>query len=315
MLICRSCEQVRRETQYLHEDKLPNRPYDLPPMTSLVSFEAAGRHGSFKAAAQELNVTPAAVSHQIKALEEELQCTLFRRFHRGVELSEAGAYLLVALQRGFEGMNEAVGQLRAQHGRSSVTIRSTTAVSSLWLTPRLARFWQSHGHISVAQIVSDMETDIAGCDLSIQYGDMSSETGEFRSLFQDHIMALSSPGFAATHRVDRIEDLASIPLIHLEAPETRWTNWQAFARALGYDGKLQSAHRVNNYVIALQAAQDGMGAVLGWDGLTNELIAAGKLVKLIDRTVSSPLDYYVKLHNQASDRARIVYDWLTKLPS
>ena len=291
---------------------MPNRPYDLPPMRSLVSFEAAGRNGSFKAAAKELNVTPAAISHQIKALEDELHCTLFRRFHRGVELSEAGAYLLVALQRGFEGMNEAVGQLRAQHGRSSVTIRSTTAVSSLWLTPRLAQFWQSHGHISVAQIVSDLDSDVADCDLSIHYGDMSKETGVCRSLFHDHIMALCSPGFAAAHRIDRIEELAAIPLIHLEAPETSWTNWQAFARALGYDGQLKSAHRVNNYVIALQAAQDGMGAVLGWEGLTNELIASGKLVKLIEETVSSPLDYYVKLHNQASDRARIVFDWLTR---
>lgn len=298
------------------EKKLPNRqkkrPYDLPPMTSLVSFEAAARNDSFKAAAKELNVTPAAISHQIKALEEQLECKLFHRFHRGVELSESGAYLLVALQRGFEGINEAVGQLRSQHGRTAVTIRSTTAVSSLWLTPRLAQFWKSHPHISVAQVVSDQDTNIPDCDLSIHYGHLDKDSGSCRALFHDQIMALCSPRFALQHKLESIEDIAKVPLIHLEAAETGWTDWQAWVQALGHSVQLQSTHRVNNYVIALQAAQDDMGAVLGWDGLVRDLITSGKLIKLLPETVSSPLDFYVKLHNQSSDRAKALFNWLSK---
>src|SRR5690554_3383497 len=104
-------------------------------MSALVAFEAAARHVGFKAAARELNVTPAAISHQVKALETELRCQLFHRNHRGVELTETGAYLLVALQRGFEAMGDAVDQLRRRSNRASVTIAVTTAVSSLWLTP------------------------------------------------------------------------------------------------------------------------------------------------------------------------------------
>ncbi len=281
-------------------------------MTSLISFEAAARHVSFKAAAKELNVTPAAVSHQIKSLEHELRCTLFHRFHRGVELSESGAYLLVALQRGFEGINEAIGQLRAQHGRTSVTIRSTTAVSSLWLTPRLAQFWKSHPHISVAQIVSDQDISPTDCDLSIHYGHMNRDSGLCRALFHDQIMALGSPRFAAQHRVETAADMENVPLIYLEAADSGWTDWQEWLRALGHTAKLKAAHRVNNYVIALQAAQDDMGAVLGWEGLTDELVRSGKLVKLIPETVSSPLDFYVVLHNQASDRARVLFDWLSE---
>ncbi|TGT51825.1 LysR family transcriptional regulator, partial [Mesorhizobium sp. M2E.F.Ca.ET.166.01.1.1] len=76
------------------------RPYDLPSMTALICFEAAARNESFKTAARELNVTPAAVSHQIKALESDLKCDLFLRRSRGVELTEKGAFLFVALQRG-----------------------------------------------------------------------------------------------------------------------------------------------------------------------------------------------------------------------
>ena len=78
------------------------RPYDFSSMTALICFEAAARNASFKAAAQEMNVTPAAVSHQIKALEQDLGCALFIRRHRGVELTERGAVLLVSLQRSFE---------------------------------------------------------------------------------------------------------------------------------------------------------------------------------------------------------------------
>jgi DNA-binding transcriptional LysR family regulator len=281
-------------------------------MTALVAFEAAARHEGFKAAAQELNVTPAAVSHQVKALEAELGCALFRRHHRGVNLTETGAYLVVALQRGFETMADAVDQLRKRSDRASVTIRVTTAVSSLWLTPKLAQFWKSHGDISVAQIVSDTDPFAQDCDLSIHYGDMSRDTGTRSLLFHDRIMALASPGFAAANPVGSPEDLAGLPLIHFESGVTDWTDWQGWFRALGYAGPVKASHRVNNYVIALQAARDDMGAVLGWVGLTHSYIDRGLLVPLLPLEVETGEDFYVKLHAHATDRARLFHDWLVQ---
>ncbi|MFY2822370.1 LysR substrate-binding domain-containing protein [Ruegeria sp. MALMAid1280] len=291
---------------------MPKGPYELPPVSSLISFEAAARHVSFKNAASELNVTPAAISHQVKSLENELNCSLFRRHHRGVELTESGAYLLVALQRGLEDISEALQQLRSHYDRSGVTIRSSTAVSSLWLTPRLAQFWKRHGHISVTQVVTDLGFDTTKCDLSICYGDASEEKGTSHVLFRDRIMALGSPRFLEQNNITGIQDMARIPLIHLDAPGTGWTDWREWTNQLGYDGPLNSAHRVNNYTIALQAAQDDMGAVLGWEGLTSELVASGRLVSLLPQALSSPLDFYVALHNTASDRAKLVYRWLAE---
>lgn len=276
-------------------------------MGALVAFEAAARHVSFTLAARELNVTPAAVSHQIKALETELRCALFRRHHRGVELTETGAYLLVALQRGFETMADALDQLRHRASRASVTIRVTTAVSALWLTPKLAQFWKAHGDISVAQIVSDVDHDAAECDLSIHYGDMRREPGACSILFHDRIMALGSPGFARAHSIHRVEDLASLPLIHLDSS---WTDWAEWFRILGYSGAVKTGHRVNNYMIALQAARDDMGAVLGWIGLTREYIDSGALVPLLPIHVDTAEDFYVTLHPHASTRAQLVYNWL-----
>jgi len=281
-------------------------------MSALVAFESAARHEGFKAAAQELNVTPAAISHQVKALETELRCSLFHRHHRGVTLTETGAYLLVALQRGFEAMGDAVDQLRKRSDRASVTIRVTTAVSSLWLTPKLAQFWKSHGEISVAQIVSDTDQAMTDCDLSIHYGDMSRDSGTRNVLFHDRIMALGSRDFARAHPVESPADVARLPLIHFESGVAGWTDWQGWVRSVGYDGPVKASHRVNNYVIALQAARDDMGAVLGWVGLTHSYIDRGQLVPLLPVEVETVEDFYVKLHPHASQRAKLVYDWLLR---
>ena len=291
---------------------MPKRPYDLPPLNALASFEAAARHVSFKVAAAELNVTPAAISHQVKSLERELNRALFRRHHRGVELTETGAYLLVSLQRGFEEIDSALDQLRSRSPRASVTVRATTAMSALWLTPRLAEFWKSHARISVSQIVSDAGEAGPDCDLSLHYGDLSRETGQCRILFHDRIFTLGSPRFARKNRIETVADLASLPLIHLDADGTDWTDWRDWFEAMGYRGTFTNTHRVNNYVIALQAAQDDMGAVLGWDGLTRSFVDTGRLVKLLPESVSSPRDFYVKLHPYGSSQANLVFDWLAR---
>ncbi len=279
-------------------------------MSALVAFETAARHVSFTQAAQELNVTPAAISHQVKALEAELECNLFRRHHRGVTLTETGAYLLVALQRGFECMADATAQLRHRASTASVTIGVTTAVSSLWLTPRLAEFWKTHSDVSVAQIVSDTGETPTECDLSIRYGILPRDGASTRVLFRDQLMALGSPAFFRSHRFATLADLASVPLIHFDTPVTGWTDWQGWFRALGYHGPIRQSHRVNNYLIALQAARDDMGAVLGWVALARPFVDKGQLVALHPDQVAPREEFHVTLHNQTSPRARLVYDWL-----
>lgn len=293
---------------------MPKRLYDLPSMHALVCFEAAARHKGFKAAASELHVTPAAISHQVKSLEVELGRELFRRYHRGVELTESGAYLLLALQKGFEGISDSISQLRTQQSQAAVTISTTTAVSSLWLTPKLSSFWRHHGHISVAQIVSDVDVHRSQWDLSIKYGDINAENVECRELFRDRIIALGSPRFAEEQCIQTLDDLQRSPLIHLEAEETGWTGWQEWFNQLGYSSPRSHGFSVNNYIIALQAAQDDMGAILGWEGLTAKLVETGKLVRLVPQDVPSPLDFYIRINPRASGRAMLLCDWLLKAP-
>jgi LysR family transcriptional regulator, glycine cleavage system transcriptional activator len=286
------------------------RAYDLASLTALVAFEAAARRASFKAAAAELNVTPAAVSHQIKALEADLGCALFRRQHRGVELTGRGSSLFSALQRGFEAISEGVSQTRARTEPVDVTIATTTAVSALWLTPRITAFWRTHPAITVSQIVSDVPGTIGRTDLTIYYGDERPGPGEDRELFRDRILAIGTPSFAEEYAIRTMADLRDAPLVHSSIEEAGWTTWDEWFGAFGQPAPKGRRLRVNNDMIALQAAQDGVGAALGWEGLIGDLLAQGRLVQLVPDFIPSPSPFRLRIHANASARARIFADWL-----
>lgn len=288
------------------------RPYDLSSMTALICFEAAARNTGFKRAAAEMNVTPAAISHQIKALETDLGCALFLRRSRGVELTEKGAFLFLAIQRGFEAISEAITQIRDRPETVDVTVRATTAVSALWLTPKISAFWKSHPAITVAQVVSDVPGTAVRADLSIHYGEPAEDGFEYRELFRDRIVALGAPGFAAEHGISRVEDLLRAPLIHVSSEAMNWTTWDEWFQALGRPVPKGRSFTVNNYMIAVQAAQDDVGAVLGWDGLVGPLIASGRLVELVGESIASPLGFHLTIHPRASAKARLFADWLVK---
>ncbi|WP_418591410.1 LysR substrate-binding domain-containing protein [Ponticoccus sp. (in: a-proteobacteria)] len=288
------------------------RPYDLPPMTALVCFEAAARKLSFKEAASELNVTPAAVSHQIKGLEAELGLALFRRQHRGVDLTEPGAYLFLALQRGFETMSDAVRETRGPQEAEDVTVQATTAVSAFWLTPQIATFWREHPEIVVSQRVTDVAGTGSGADLSIHYGAAAEVDEACEVLFHDEILAVGTPAFAAAHGIATVADLPDVPLIHVTAEDTGWTGWADWLAHFGEEPPRSRGLTVNNHMIALQLARDGAGAVLGWTGLIGPLLERGELVPLVAERMASPQVFYLRTHPRASAPARAFRDWLVR---
>ncbi len=290
------------------------RPYDLPSMTSLLCFEAAARNLSFKKAAAELNVTPTAVSHQIRHLESDLGRKLFDRGHRGVELTEVGAYLFVSVRKGLEGMSDTVRDMRDRAEREDVVVGVTTAMSAFWLTPRISGFWRENPDIVISQSVSDVGRGAERLDISLHYGEVPDDNGDYRPLFRDRILALGAPGFADTHGISGIDRLRTAPLIHLVA-EPGWTGWTEWFEAIGQPAPRGRKVSVNNYMIALQLAQDGAGAVLGWDGLVGPLLESGQLVPLVEDCIAAPQPFYLKLHPGASEEARLFGDWLVSQQS
>lgn len=286
--------------------------YNLPSLGDLACFEVAARHLSFKCASSELNVTPAAVSHRIKTLEHDLGQTLFTRHHRGVELTESGALLFVSLQRGFETISESVARIRTRHDRSGVTVSATTAMSGLWLTPRLAAFWEQHPEIAISQIVHDSSTP-AGPDLSLHYGDPAQETDETRVLFRDRILALGTKRFADNHGIRALADLSNVPLIHTQSGDQLWTDWVQWFASFGWSAPRGRGFSLNNYLISLKAAEDHVGAVLGWEGLLGGYLDSGSLVPLVPDAMESPWPFYLRIHGRASADARLFADWLVEL--
>jgi len=287
-----------------------NKPYDLSSINALVCFESAARNLSFKNAAQEMNVTPAAISHRIKALELDLGCQLFLRSNRGVELTEKGAFLLFSLQRGFETISDTVTLLRDQPEKVDVTIRTTTAVSSLWLTPKISLFWKTHPNITISQIVSDVPKINAKCDLNVSYSHPIDEGGDSRKLFQGNIIAIGTQSFADEYNVKSVNDLLKAPLIHVQDDETGWTTWTDWFQELEHPSPKSRSFFLNNYMIGLQAAQDNAGAILGWDRLVGKLLDEEQLIQLVPDSIPSPMGFYLNIHPRASEKAKIFADWL-----
>ncbi len=268
---------------------MSRRHYDLPPLTALAAFEAAARLLSFKDAARELGVTPGAVSHQIRGLEAELGLRLFDRRHRGVALTEAGHDLSTCMQDAFSNVSATLQRLRGPQG---VTVGSTSAVSSLWLAPAVARFWRENGEIAVHQVTSDhgFQRSIIP-DIFIRYGPEDRKGWNQTPLFRDQLHPVGSPDHASGDMP--LDKLATQRLIHLESDDRSWTTWPDWFRALGYDGPIASGIRVNNYTIALQAAREGAGIVLGWQRLIQPLLARGLLVPLGRHSLAAPHRFHL----------------------
>jgi DNA-binding transcriptional LysR family regulator len=289
---------------------MSRRKYDLPSLKMLGTFEAAARAGSFKDAADELGVTPGAVSHQIRGLEADLGMNLFVRQARTVELSEDGRALFDVVHRLLGEVDQTVRKLRSLRETGQVSIGSTTAVSSLWLTPLLSKFWRDHRDIQITQEVRDRPfRRPLSLDLTIEYAvKPPSEAADI--LFEDRLLPLCSPDFKEGH-IKTLDQLAQAPLIHLDAKETNWTSWPNWFTSLGFQGELMARHRVNNYAIALQLACDGLGVVLGWKGLAHSMIETGRLVPLTDFEIEAPGRFYLIPSSPApKGQTQMVRAWL-----
>ena len=286
-----------------------------------MTFETAARLSSFKQAALELGVTPSAVSHQVKALERELETALFIRKHRGIELTTPGLELFTSLEQAFTDISGALQHIRSQNLSKPVLVGSTTAVSSLWLTPALMQFGRTNSAVLVNQLVSDTRfTGNEALDLYITYGREGREGFEQNVIYRDTLVPVCAPELAARLQGElgaddgdiKLQTLAAQRLIHLDAQDRNWTSWQSWFQTLGYEGEIASTMRVNNYMIALQAAQDNAGILLGWKQLIAPSLATGRLTLLSHWSVPAPHRFFLVTQpaNRLSSHSKLLRDWL-----
>jgi LysR family glycine cleavage system transcriptional activator len=292
---------------------MSRRYYSLPPLTTLAAFEAAARHLSFTRAASELSVTPGAVSHQIKALETELGARLFRRIHRGVELTEDGESLFEALASSFTKVSQCLKSIQHRSDGNRVTVGATSAVASLWLSPAVIRFWRAHPDIDVDQRIQDEQfLNVPEIDLYIRYGLDPDPRMQQTELFRDRLVAVADRQMAERLAGCALADLARERLIHLQSDNRTWTTWYDWFRELGHDGPLATGIRVNNYAVALQAAEDGAGLALGWRRLLRPLLESGQLLAVGPFSVPAPQRFHLVGYpdDELSEAARRLKDWI-----
>jgi len=283
----------------------------LPPLSALRAFEAAARHGSFKKAAEELAVTPTAISHQVRALEEQTGLALFERCTRKVVLTEAGAQLYPVLRDGFDAFADVIGRLTRRRSRAQVTISATVAFTACWLIPRVIAFRLQHPQIDLQFQASDEIADFSkpGVDIAIRYG-IGPYTGfNVVPLFADRFAPVFNPIF----KIEGLAELIRQPLIdfrwrrkHPDNPT--WTRW--FAAAGLSEPDASPMLRFSDESHAIQAAVAGQGILLASLALVNDELAAGQLVQSIGPSIEG-FRYHLLTRNGESNAAvEAVSGWL-----
>ncbi len=286
-------------------------PERLPPLNALRAFEAAARLLSFKKAAKELHVTPGAVSHQIKLLEDHLGIALFRRLTRALELTAEAQAMLPKVREGLESLAAAVERVRARQASYTLTVMSPPNFASRWLVPRLARFTRSHPNLELhvasrlamidgrenGQVHAPRDAAEDAPMVMVRFGEGRYPGAHVDQLFSAVYVPVCSPKLLrGEHALRKPADLRFHTLLHDETvvEEGVRPNWHDWLEAVGVDGVDASrGPRFSNASLALEAAIEGMGVALTMKPLVRSEIQAKRLVVPFDIPAASTFSYYL----------------------
>jgi len=300
-------------------------PSRLPPLNSLRAFEAAARHLSVKKAAVELNVTPAAVSHQIRTLEEYLGVQLFHRYNRALELTDAARASLPKFREGFDCLAQAVERLRTHQSHGMLTVSAAPSFAARWLMPRLHRFLAAHPEIDVRvsarmrRVSVDGKGDVAeratvetwleDSDVAILYGRGHYPGLRVTKLIPLTITPICSPKLLkGDHALRSPADLEHHLLLHddtgdLYDGEPFWDVWLKAANVSGVD--IRRGPHFSHAVLAFEAATDAVGVLATMPVLAAEDIASGRLVTPFELRAPLTSAYYLVCEEHAATRPAV----------
>ena len=285
------------------------------PLNALRAFETSARHLSFVRAADELNVTPAAISHQVKKLEEYLGVQLFQRLGRGLLLADTGQVLQSELQEVFQRLDMAMEKVLETQARGALTISVAPVFAVKWLLPRLQSFDVLHPDIDVRMSSSLAVVDFGrdAFDAAIRLG-----SGQYPGLAADLLFAESVTPMCSPRLLEGVEPLDALlghVLLHDDSMrfDPKAPDWQAWLDAAGVRGAdVSRGPHFNQPDHALQAAIDGVGTVLGWRHLAAADLAAGRLVAPFDLDLPLGSAFYLVYPQAYANRQKVTAfgNWL-----
>jgi LysR family glycine cleavage system transcriptional activator len=286
----------------------------LPSLNALRAFEAAARHASFARAAEELHVTPAAISQQIRQLEDSLGVSLFRR-GKILALSEAASLALPLISEAFDRLERAAAQLRADRRDGPLVVSVPPAFAARWLVPRLDDFHNRHPDLELRLLATRRRVDFAveDVDMALRFG-----PGPYPGLYAERLMTevivpVAVPALAAA--IKRPEDLLSCTLLHDDSHEwdPAFPDWDTWLASLGVT--LLAPLRIRHYGdinLVIQAAASGLGVALAWHSLVADELHGGRLVRLLDRALPTNHGYHLVVPHSRLQLPKVTAfrDWL-----
>lgn len=276
---------------------MPPLASKLPPLRSLVAFEASARLLSLTRAARELQISREAVSRHIRTLEEHLGVKLFYRVHRAVALTVSGRKFQSIVQESLENIAGGAAAIVSRTRPSVITVSSTIALASFWLTPRLASFREKHANVEIHVKISDTPVDMIAdaIDIALRYGDGKWKGLTRKRLFGVKSFPVCSPGYLkGAGSISKPADLLKHTLINLDGAAHVAEDWRWWLTGMGVDvPRSLMTLGFDSYANVIQAALDGQGVALGFSGLAADLIASGRLLRPIDSELNPGLAVYL----------------------
>ncbi|HWA49364.1 MAG TPA: transcriptional regulator GcvA [Dongiaceae bacterium] len=268
---------------------------DLPPLSALRAFEAAARHMSFRAAAEELGLTQSAISHQVAALEEHFATRLFDRAGRRVALSEAGRLFFPFVRDGFDRVTQGTDLLRRSRMSEDLRVQVYVTVAVRWLIPRLHRFQSANPNVVVRVNTShfDWEFDPQIADLGLICTAAPDRPGlQYDHLFDALLFPVCTPGLAqAGLGMRQPVDLVNHALLQVYTTANDWHLWLQAAGVPDLKGR--AAAQFDSYLLAIEAALDGQGVALAPHFMVAEDLKLGRLVRPFPVEVRQPARWYL----------------------
>lgn len=267
-------------------------PRQLPPLNAVRAFEAAARHLSFARAAEELHVTPAAISQQIKLLEDYLGVPLFVRGKK-LALADAAAAMLPLVSDAFDLVELSMQKARPNVSSNILVITSPPAFAARWLIPRLENFQTQYPDIELRVDASKRAVNfqVEDVDLAIRFGAGDYPGLQVERLMAEAIVPVAAPALATT--IQRAEDLARCTLLeddwHIE--NGMFPDWATWLATLGVSNAALRTRHFGDAGLTLQAATSGLGVALAWHSLVVDDLKSGRLVHLLDQSIPSTLGY------------------------
>jgi len=288
----------------------------LPPLEPLIAFEAAARLLSFTRAGEELHLSQAAISQQIRSLENSLQVKLFTRSHRSVQLTNEGREYLHTVAAILKQLAGATMDIQNVEFSQQLVLGCDQSFATQWLAPRIARLRRLLPSVSLRIVASDDYDESLGSEVQVAvlHGDGQWPGFHVQKLFPEEVFPVCSPDYPLPRPGrDWVEWLLEAQLIDLADSHWNWMNWRLWLGGNDIDEPLGNRNlQINSYPLVIDAACAGQGVALGWRYLVDDLIAAGRLVRPIEQSLQTELGYYFICRENLLDDAVVLglRDWL-----